>query len=115
MLWEVVIRPAEDQPDREAERVLQEAQSFQAASIRELESARSFLIQTSGDQSAVERAATALLVDSVVETITVQPIAGKRDRVFVEIEQAILSAAAEQNFGESRRIEVVINRQTGEP
>jgi phosphoribosylformylglycinamidine synthase subunit PurSL len=74
MLWEVVIRPAEDQPDREAERVLQEAQSFQAASIRDLESARSFLIQTSADQSAVERAATALLVDPVVETWEVRPV-----------------------------------------
>ncbi|HET6325269.1 MAG TPA: phosphoribosylformylglycinamidine synthase subunit PurS, partial [Planctomycetaceae bacterium] len=74
MLWEVVIRPAEDQPDREAERVLQEAQSFQAASIRELDSARSFLIQTSADQSAVERAAAALLVDSVVETWEVRPV-----------------------------------------
>jgi phosphoribosylformylglycinamidine synthase II len=114
MLWEVVIRPAEDQPDREAERVLQEAQSFQAASIRELESARSFLIQTSADQSAVERAATALLVDPVVETIKVQPIAGKRDRGFVEAEQAIL-AAAKKRFGERSRIEVAVNRQTGEP
>jgi phosphoribosylformylglycinamidine synthase subunit PurSL len=74
MLWEVVIRPAEDQPDREAERVLQEAQSFQAASIRELDSARSFLIQTSADQTAVERAAAALLVDSVVETWEVRPV-----------------------------------------
>ncbi len=74
MLWEVVIRPAEDQPDREAERVLQEAQSFQAASIRELDSARSFLIQTSADQRAVERAAAALLVDPVVETWEVRPV-----------------------------------------
>src|SRR5580700_9203200 len=79
MLWEVVIRPTEDQPDREAERVLQEAQSFQAASIHDLQSARSFLIQTAadlgaGDQRAVERAAARLLVDSVVETWEVRPV-----------------------------------------
>ncbi len=75
MLWEVVIRPTEDQPDREAERVLQEAQNFQAASIRDLQSARSFLIQTSESQAAVERVAVRLLVDSVVETWDVQPVA----------------------------------------
>src|SRR5580704_16368646 len=74
MLWEVVIRPTEDQPDREAERVLQEAQNFQAASIRDLHSARSFLIQTSDSQAAVERAAVRLLVDPVVETWEVAPV-----------------------------------------
>jgi phosphoribosylformylglycinamidine synthase II len=75
MLWEVVIRPTEDQPDREADRALQEAQNFQAASIRDLRSARSFLIQTSESQAAVERVAVRLLVDSVVETWDVQPVA----------------------------------------
>jgi phosphoribosylformylglycinamidine synthase II len=79
MLWEVVIRPTEDQPDREAERVLQEAQSFQAVSIHELQSARSFLIQTGSNlgaavQRAVERAAARLLVDSVVVTWEVRPV-----------------------------------------
>ncbi|HXY33664.1 MAG TPA: phosphoribosylformylglycinamidine synthase subunit PurS, partial [Planctomycetaceae bacterium] len=79
MLWEVVIRPTDDQPDREAERVLQEAQSFQAASIHDLQSARSFLIQTrgeteAGDRRAVERAAAQLLVDPVVETCEVRPV-----------------------------------------
>ncbi len=79
MLWEVVIRPTEDQPDREAERVLQEAQNVQATSIRDLQSARSFLIQTADStatdlRAAVESAAVRLLVDPVVETWDVQPI-----------------------------------------
>jgi phosphoribosylformylglycinamidine synthase len=74
MLWEVVIRPTDDQPDREAERVLQEAASFQAATIRDLQSARSFLIQSGCDQKAVEQAATRLLVDPVVETCEVRPV-----------------------------------------
>jgi phosphoribosylformylglycinamidine synthase subunit PurSL len=74
MLWEVVIRPGEDQPDREAERVLQEAESFQAPSIHEIQSARSFLLQTDGDRTAVERAAARLLVDPVVETWEVCPV-----------------------------------------
>jgi len=81
MLWEVVIRPTEDQPDREADRVLQEAQNFQAASIRDLQSARSFLIQTSESQAAVERVAVRLLVDSVVETWDVQPVAANGQQV----------------------------------
>jgi phosphoribosylformylglycinamidine synthase II len=74
MLWEVVIRPTEDQPDREAERVLAEAQSFQAATIRDLESARSFLIQSGGDEAAIKRAAKQLLVDPVVETCEVRRV-----------------------------------------
>jgi phosphoribosylformylglycinamidine synthase subunit PurSL len=77
MLWEVIIRPAEDQPDREAERVLQEAQGFQAASIRELQSARSFLIQSDVDRQTIERSAAKLLVDSVVETWEVDPVSGE--------------------------------------
>jgi phosphoribosylformylglycinamidine synthase subunit PurSL len=79
MLWEVVIRPSEDQPDREAERVLQEAENFQIGSIYQLKSARAFLIQTGGDlgsgeQSTVERAAAGLLVDPLVETLEVRPM-----------------------------------------
>jgi phosphoribosylformylglycinamidine synthase len=74
MLWEVVIRPTDDQPDREAERVLQEAASLHAGTIRDLQSARSFLIQSGCDQQAVERAAARLLVDAVVETWEVRPV-----------------------------------------
>jgi phosphoribosylformylglycinamidine synthase len=74
MLWEVEIRPARDQADREAQRVLQEARSLHVASIEGIESARSFLIQTDRDRRDVERAATSLLVDSVVETISVHQI-----------------------------------------
>src|ERR1700693_6152723 len=85
MLWEVVIRPSEDQPDREAERVLQEAQNFQIGSIHQLKTARSFLIQTGGDlaggeQSTVERVAARLLVDPVVETLEVRPLSAEAEQ-----------------------------------
>ena len=43
MLWEVEIRPASHQIDREGERVTHEAQAMGSASIRNARSARSFL------------------------------------------------------------------------
>ncbi len=114
MLWEVLIRPFEDQPDREAGRVLQEAQSFQAASIRELRSGHSFLIQTASDQQAVSRAAAALLVDPLVETMAVHRVASGADAVFEGMEQAVVSAIKKQ-VGEASQIEFAINRETGNP
>jgi phosphoribosylformylglycinamidine (FGAM) synthase PurS component len=74
MLWEVEIRPATYEADREAERVLQEARNLPAASIDHIASARSFLIQTDGTHQEVERAATLLLIDPVVETMSVGQI-----------------------------------------
>ncbi len=114
MLWEVLIRPLKDQPDREAGRVLQETQSFQAASIHELQSGRSFLIQTDSDQQAVSRTAAALLVDPVVETMSVQRVTSGQVAVFEGIEQAVVSAIKKQ-IGEASQIEFAINRETGNP
>ena len=68
MLWEVEIRPAEGQVDREGERVLAECGVLGAASVREIRSARSFLIQGDLDATAVESVASSLLADTVVET-----------------------------------------------
>lgn len=75
MLWEVEIRPKQDQVDREAQRVLHEARNLHADSIVEIASARSFLIQTDRARQDVERAATRLLIDAVVETMSVRPVA----------------------------------------
>jgi len=74
MLWEFEIRPAKDQVDREAARVLQEARGLPADSIKEIASARSFLIQTDRDQHDLETAAARLLIDPVVETMSVHEI-----------------------------------------
>ncbi len=74
MLWEVEIRPAAGQVDREAARVLQESRSFGASSVREVHSGRSFLIQGPKDSSTVERAAGSLLADTVVEEFRVHSL-----------------------------------------
>jgi phosphoribosylformylglycinamidine synthase II len=74
MLWEFEIRPAKDQVDREAERVLQEARNLPADSINEILSARSFLIQTDRPPHEIETAATKLLIDPVVETMSVREV-----------------------------------------
>lgn len=74
MLWEVEIKPAAGQVDRESLRVLADSRAFGADSIRRIESARSFLIEGDLDQNAIEAAATGLLVDSVIETWTTRRI-----------------------------------------
>lgn len=76
MLWEVEIRPAKDQADREAQRVLHEARHLPAASIEDVASGRSFLIQTDRAQHDVEQAATRLLIDPLVETMSVRQVTG---------------------------------------
>ena len=48
MLWEIEIHPAAHLPDREAERVRGQCQALGAASIRQVRSARSFLIAKLG-------------------------------------------------------------------
>ncbi len=69
MLWEVEIRPAANQIDREANRVLAECQALGSQSVTAIDSAHSFLIQT--ESESVEHAATGLLVDTVVETYAI--------------------------------------------
>ncbi|MEX2286641.1 MAG: phosphoribosylformylglycinamidine synthase subunit PurS, partial [Planctomycetaceae bacterium] len=76
MLWEIEIRPSANQVDREGLRVLHEGQSLGTNSIRTVQFARSFLIQGDADAAAVERIASSLLVDTVVETYTVHKLNG---------------------------------------
>jgi phosphoribosylformylglycinamidine synthase II len=80
MLWEVEIRPAKDQVDREAERVLHEVKTLPAVSIDEISSARSFLIQSDRGLAEIEAAATKLLLDPVVETMAVHQVAAAAAR-----------------------------------
>ena len=67
MLWEVEIRPAAGQVDREAARVLAECRAAGAKTIHEVHAGRSFLIEGDLQRSAVELLARELLVDAVVE------------------------------------------------
>lgn len=76
MLWEVEIQPAAGLPDREAERVLADSRGFGANSVREVRSAKSFLIEGDLDEATISTAAEGLLVDSVVETWTARRIDG---------------------------------------
>ena len=79
MLWEVEIRPAPGQVDREAARVLHESRSFGIGTVREVRSGRSFLIQGPKERAAVERAARSLLVDAIVEEYLLHPLGRAAD------------------------------------
>ena len=72
MLWEVEIRPAAKEIDREAQRVLAEAQALGTASIEDVAAARSYLIE--GDIRGEADAVVRLLSDPVVERCEVRQI-----------------------------------------
>ncbi len=72
MLWEVEIRPAEGEVDREAARVVGESRGLGLGSIREVATAKSFLLETDADEEAVSRIAAGLLVDGIVERSTIR-------------------------------------------
>ena len=71
MLWEIEIYPAAHLPDREAERVAGQCQALGLSSIRDVRSARSFILE--GDLTApqAEKIASTFLADTVVETYAV--------------------------------------------
>lgn len=75
MLWEVEIRPSSKEIDREGVRVAHEAQELGTTTIRDVQSARSFLLQgTSLAEADVRRAAEQLLVDPVAETFSMHHV-----------------------------------------
>ncbi|MFP6762774.1 MAG: AIR synthase related protein, partial [Planctomycetaceae bacterium] len=74
MLWEVEIRPASGQVDREGERILAECSGLALASVSTVTTARSFLLEGELDKAEASRLGHALLVDSVAETFTVARI-----------------------------------------
>lgn len=77
MLWEVEIRPAKDEVDREGLRVESDAHALGAGSIHGVRSAHSFLLQgTRLTENDVHRAASILLSDPVTESFNVLRISG---------------------------------------
>lgn len=71
MLWEVEIRPSGKEVDREGLRVAHEAKALGSTTIRQVQSARSFLLQGSSlSEGDVKRAAEDLLVDPVAEVFS---------------------------------------------
>lgn len=71
MLWEVEIRPAAGQIDREGERVLAESSGLGLQSVSSVEAARSFLLQGELADDVVTRVSETLLADGVAESFTV--------------------------------------------
>lgn len=75
MLWEVEIRPAAGEIDRDGLRVVGEAHALGVATVKAVSSAKSFLLQgASLNEADVARAARMLLVDPVAETFTAHAI-----------------------------------------
>lgn len=78
MLWEVEIRPAAGEVDRDGLRVVGEAHALGVAGVKTVTTARSFLLQgASLNDRDVTRAATTLLVDPVAEVFSAHPVSAK--------------------------------------
>ncbi len=74
MLWEIEIHPAAHLPDREGGRVRNQCQALGVSTIREVRSARSFLIEAELTRPQVEKIAAGFLADTVVETYAVRSL-----------------------------------------
>lgn len=74
MLWEVAIRPADENRDREGKRTLSEAAHLGLGSIRAVSAGHSFLIEAEASAEEIRRIAAAALVDPVVEAFAVRAL-----------------------------------------
>ncbi len=73
-LWQIEIYPADGQPDLDAQRVSADAADLGIARQLQLHAARGYLIQGPTDRQQIERVATELLADGVVERTLVAPV-----------------------------------------
>ena len=72
MLWEIDIHPADGEPDRAAERVAAAARELGLAENLRVATARGYLLQGSSlSRASMERLASGLLADTVVERFVV--------------------------------------------
>lgn len=74
MLWEVEIHPRAGEPDNEGARIVHEAISLGASSVKEVVAARSYLIEGDLDQETVATQAATLVSDPVVEEVYVRQL-----------------------------------------
>jgi phosphoribosylformylglycinamidine synthase II len=75
MLWEIDIHPADGQPDRVAERLVAAAREFGLANDLCVASARGYLVEGEAlDRTKIEKLASNLLVDPVVERADIRQI-----------------------------------------
>ena len=81
MLWEIDIHPAEGQPDRAAERVTSAARELGLASELQAATARGYLVQGAKlERADIERLASELLADSVVERVDIGRVGVAADK-----------------------------------
>ena len=74
MLWEIEIRPAPTEFDREALRILEESRGLGLPSVTMVTTAHSFLLQGELDREAVDQVSRTLLSDSVTETFSIHAL-----------------------------------------
>ncbi len=74
MLWQIDIHPAEGQPDLDARRVAADAADLGIAHDLQLTAVRGYLIQSDATQPEIERLASQLLADPIVERFRVAPV-----------------------------------------
>jgi phosphoribosylformylglycinamidine synthase II len=77
MLWEIDVHPGAEMPDREAERVAQEAADLGIADSLRVATARGYLLDCADDPMTVDQAellARELFVDTVVECHVAAPV-----------------------------------------
>lgn len=90
MLWEVEIRPASGQIDREGERVLTESSGLGLQTVSSVEAARSFLLQGELPDDVVTRVSKKLLADGVAESFTIHRLDASTDDASNESESGNL-------------------------
>ena len=81
MLWHIQIFPASGQKDYEARRVEREAQELHLQGPIQVSASRGFLLEGHLDRSELDRIASSLLVDSVVENFRIASCEGFVDHL----------------------------------
>jgi phosphoribosylformylglycinamidine synthase len=105
MLWEIDIHPAAGERDRAAERLIASARELGLADGLQVATARGYLIQGDAlDRSAIDRLASELLVDTVVERAVVGEVGdnclaatrrGARECVTVLLKPGVMDPVAQ--------------------
>src|SRR6266446_6178560 len=77
MLWEIEVYPAAHLVDREAARVCDQCRALGLSSIRDVRSARSFILEGALSPTQIEKIASGFLADTVVETFKVHTLSAE--------------------------------------
>jgi phosphoribosylformylglycinamidine synthase len=91
MLWEVEIRPAEGEANREAARVKAECAGLKLESISSVDAAHSFLLQGELSVDEINRVSSILLADPVTESFSARRIDSVTDEGSTDTSQKLLN------------------------